>query len=64
MSGKRRVFVRVRKDFYGVSEAADILKVSEATVYRLISGKEVKAERVGGEWRIADAEIMRLLMAK
>jgi putative molybdopterin biosynthesis protein len=42
---------------YTVEEVAGILKISEQTVRNLIKRKELKAIRVGGQFRITKEEL-------
>lgn len=42
-------------------EAADMLRVHRTTVYRLIESGELRASRIGGQWRIAEATLLELL---
>ena len=46
------------EELFTVSEAADYLKLSEKTVYRLINGQKLVASKVGDRsWRIRESEI-------
>jgi excisionase family DNA binding protein len=38
-------------------DVADYLKVTERTIYRLISAKKIPAFKVGGTWRFSRADI-------
>lgn len=42
-------------------EAAELLRVHRTTVYRLIDSGEIKATRVGGQWRIPEAALLEML---
>lgn len=42
-------------------EAAELLRVHRTTVYRLIDSGEIKATRVGGQWRIPEAALREML---
>jgi putative molybdopterin biosynthesis protein len=46
---------------YTVEEVASILKISEQTVRNLIKRGELKAIRVGGQFRITQEELNRYL---
>lgn len=46
-----------------IQEAAELLKVSEATLRGLIKGGEVRAIRFGREWRIAVKDLEAFLNA-
>jgi len=43
-----------------IKETAKTLRISEATVRRFIASGEIRAVRVGEQWRIAEAEIERI----
>ena len=45
---------------YTVKEVAKILRVSDATVYRMISSNKLKAYRIGGAFRIKQGDIKLL----
>ncbi len=47
---------------YTREEAEDLLKVSRSTMMRLIKKGAVRAAKVGGQYRILGAELMRLLL--
>jgi excisionase family DNA binding protein len=42
---------------YSPSEVAKLLRVSPATISRVIRDGKLKAFRVGGQWRILGAEL-------
>lgn len=44
-----------------VKEVADMWRVSTMTVYRLIRAGDVKALRVGKNFRIPEAEVLRYM---
>ena len=58
MSGKRP-FVGDR--LLTVSEVADLMRVSNMTVYRLIKSGQLAALRVGKNYRIRESEVDRYL---
>ena len=58
MSGKRP-FIGDR--LLTVSEVADLMRVSNMTVYRLIKSGQLKALRVGKNYRIRESEVDRYL---
>lgn len=41
-----------------VAEVADYLRVSEMTVYRLISGRDLGATKIGRCWRVPAEDLM------
>jgi len=43
-----------------IKETAKTLRISEATVRRFIASGEIRAVRVGEQWRIAETEIERI----
>lgn len=44
-----------------VNEVAQILRVSNMTVYRLVKGKQLPAIRVGKNYRIKESDVDRYL---
>ncbi len=46
---------------YTTEEARGFLKISESTIKRLLKGGTLKAHKVGGQYRIWGAEILRLV---
>jgi excisionase family DNA binding protein len=58
MSGKRPF---VGDGLLTVSEVADLMRVSNMTVYRLIKSGQLKALRVGKNYRIRESEVDRYL---
>jgi excisionase family DNA binding protein len=44
-----------------LEEAASFLKVSETTVYQLVRSGELKARKVGREWRILKSQLVEFL---
>lgn len=44
-----------------LEEAAGFLKVSETTVYQLVRSGELKARKVGREWRILKSQLVDFL---
>jgi len=46
---------------YTTEEARDFLKISESTIKRLLKRGTIKAYKVGGQYRIWGAEILRLV---
>jgi excisionase family DNA binding protein len=44
-----------------VNEVADILRVSNMTVYRLIKGGQIPAIRVGKNYRIKEVDVNKYL---
>jgi excisionase family DNA binding protein len=52
---------RVRPAFLTVAEVADMLRVSNMTVYRLITAGSLPAVRVGKSYRLTEADVDRYL---
>ena len=52
---------RARPAFLKVAEVADMLRVSNMTVYRLISAGSLPAVRVGKSYRLTEADVDRYL---
>jgi excisionase family DNA binding protein len=48
-------------ELYTIAQTSQYLKVSEKTVYRLISSKQIIASRVGNAWRIKESDIEEYL---
>lgn len=46
---------------YTTEEARGFLKVSDSTIKRLLKGGVIRAYKVGGQYRIWGAEILRLV---
>jgi excisionase family DNA binding protein len=52
---------RSRPAFLTVAEVADMLRVSNMTVYRLINAGSLPAVRVGKSYRLTEADVDRYL---
>lgn len=50
-----------RPNFLTVAEVAELLRVSNMTVYRLINAGDLPAARVGKSYRIAQRDVDRYL---
>lgn len=46
---------------YTLREAAEVLKISVATVRRMIQNKQLEAVKVGGQFRIKRASLVQYL---
>jgi len=46
---------------YTTAETQDLLKISESTIKRLLKKGILKANKVGGQYRIMGKEILRLI---
>jgi len=46
---------------YTTAETKNLLKISESTVKRFLKRKLIKANKVGGQYRILGKEILRLV---
>jgi len=53
----------LRKPLLTLQETADLLKLSEATLRGLIKAGDVRAIRIGREWRIAVRDLEEFLNA-
>ncbi|OGZ33199.1 MAG: hypothetical protein A2V69_01575 [Candidatus Portnoybacteria bacterium RBG_13_40_8] len=49
---------------YTTNETKEILKVSDSTIKRLLKNGIIKANKVGGQYRILGKEILRLVSPK
>jgi len=62
--------INVREDpmteeiVYTILEAANLLKVSDDTIRRLIKSGELDAVKVGNQWRIKKESVDKLLKKK
>lgn len=45
------------EEIFTLREVADYLKVTDRTIYRLLSEKQIPAFKVGGAWRFRRAEL-------
>jgi excisionase family DNA binding protein len=52
------------KEIYTLEETQSLLKVSRSTVLRLIKKGILNAGKIGGQYRILGAEILRLVLPK
>ena len=50
------------KEVYTIEESQNLLKVSRSTIIRLIKKGILKAGKIGGQYRILGAEILRQLL--
>lgn len=48
-------------EVYTTSEAQNLLKISDSTIKRLLKNGLLKANKVGGQYRILGKEILRLV---
>ncbi len=51
-------------EVYTTNEARDILKISKSTIKRLLKRGILRANKVGGQYRILGKEILRLISPK
>lgn len=49
---------------YTTNEAQELLKISDSTMKRLLKKGLIKANKVGGQYRILGKEILRLVSPK
>ena len=49
---------------YTTNETKEILKISDSTIKRLLKKGIIKANKVGGQYRILGKEILRLISPK
>jgi excisionase family DNA binding protein len=47
-------------EFHRPREAADILRIGRNQLYAAIAAGEIRAVKLGGQYRISDSEITRL----
>jgi len=53
--------MKLLKEFYTAQELADKLQVNIMTIYRKIKAKQLKAYKIGKEFRIDKAEFNKFL---
>jgi len=58
------VHSKPKSQFHTVREIADLLKVSERTVRRWISGGELAVHRLGRSVRVVDADLRAFLASR
>jgi len=51
-------------EVYTTNEARDILKVSNSTIKRLLKKGVLRANKVGGQYRVLGKELLRLVSPK
>lgn len=51
-------------EVYTTSEAEKVLKISNSTIKRLFKGGLIRANKVGGQYRILGKELLRVLSPK
>ena len=49
---------------YTTSEAQDLLKISNSTIKRMLKKGLIRANKVGGQYRILGKELLRLVSPK
>lgn len=49
---------------YTTNETKDFLKISDSTIKRLLKKGIIKANKIGGQYRILGKEILRLISPK
>ncbi len=52
---------KARAEFLTVAEVAEMLRVSNMTVYRLINAGQLRAVRVGKSYRLTEDDVDRYL---
>lgn len=50
----------IEKEFYTVSEVAELLKVNKITIYNLVKANKITVYKIGAQIRIPSSEIERL----
>lgn len=49
------------QELFTIQEAAERLKVNHQTIRRLIKNEKIKAIKIGGQYRILEEEITKLI---
>ena len=52
---------KLRKNYFSISELAEILGISRVAVFKKIKKGEIRAERFGRLWLIKDEELRNIL---
>mgnify|MGYP001000646859 CR=1 FL=1 len=56
-----RIDEKNRPDVLNVAQVADLLKISNQSVYNMIKDRRLKAVKIGREWRFMRKDIERIL---
>lgn len=51
----------IPNEVYTTTETREILKISTSTIKRLLKRKLIRANKIGGQYRILGKEILRLI---
>ena len=51
-------------EVYTTNEAQKLLKISNSTIKRMLKNELIKANKIGGQYRILGKEILRLVSPK
>lgn len=55
------ILVRERTRYFSVGQAADLFRVSERTILERIRKGEIKAIKIGRQWRIPDYVVYKIM---
>lgn len=55
---------RVNTPILTVKDVAGLLKVSECTIYRLLTDRQIPAFRIGGDWRFHREQLQEWIKAQ
>jgi len=61
MTEREMAMLAMREQIFTLAEAAEALRVSPDTIMHLIKNKQLKASKVGSQWRITETAIERYL---
>ncbi len=52
---------RAMSKIYTVQEVADMLKACPDTIKRLIKGRQIKAFKIGNNWRVSEDSLQKFI---
>ena len=55
---KREITMNLKKPYFSIYEAADVLGVHERTIRNHIKNGDLKAGKAGRQWRISKADLI------
>ena len=61
---EEELVINLNQEIWTVAEVAAYLRVSEATIYKLVRKKEIPGKRIGRSWRFWREEIEKWLKSQ
>lgn len=56
---KEEILMNLKKPYYSIYEAADVLRVHERTIRNHIKSGDLKAGKIGRQWRISREALLQ-----